>query len=223
LPFQHPQLVPHRARQSARTGTTEPRIDGFESPDEVEYLGAGIRASRRRAEVGAASKGAVLINHTGAVFAQHRTRAVVALGHRLSSGSSQSPRGQHRLAPRELRRASGELEMAALSAADARALDGAVFQFPVDGADFFECLATEDLGLVGRSGKFFWFHFKSRQFGLAAKEHKELKKNGRMEAFCFVETVLTGRYEIMKTGRKRRLVPSQVQFHVFMISYFSVK
>ena len=128
------QLIPNRTRQRPRTGTAEPRIDGFESPDEIEHLGAGIRAARRRAEMGAAAERAILINQASPVFAQHRTCAVVALGHHLSPRSAQRPRGQHRLALRELRRAPGELELAALGAADARAFDGAIFQFPVDGA-----------------------------------------------------------------------------------------
>jgi len=42
-------------------------------------------------------------------------------------------------------------------------------------------------------------------------------------AFCSIETLLTGRHEIMKTGRKRGLIPPQVQFHVFLLSCFSVE
>jgi hypothetical protein len=50
---------------------------------------------------------------------------------------------------------------------------------------------------------------------LAAKEHK---KNKEQLGFFFVEALLTGRHEIMKTGRKRVLSPSRIPFHVFMFS-----
>jgi diadenosine tetraphosphate (Ap4A) HIT family hydrolase len=54
---------------------------------------------------------------------------------------------------------------------------------------------------------------------LAAKEHKERKKGTEKQpSSCFVEALFTGRHEIMKTGRKRRLTPSHVHFHVFLFS-----
>jgi hypothetical protein len=147
---QSPQLLPYRARQSARTGTTQPRVNGFKPPDKIEHLGARIRAARRRAEMGPAAKGTVLVNHARAVFAQHRTRAVVAFRHCPSPRSAQRPRGQHRLAPRELRRAPGELELAALGAADARAFDGTMGQIAVNGGNFFERRTAQRFRFVGR-------------------------------------------------------------------------
>jgi hypothetical protein len=39
----------------------------------------------------------------------------------------------------------------------------------------------------------------------------------------FAETLLTGRHETIKTGRKKRLAPPLVPFHVFMLSCFPVE
>jgi hypothetical protein len=40
---------------------------------------------------------------------------------------------------------------------------------------------------------------------------------------CFVETLLTGRHEILKTGREENLTLPHVSFHVFMLSCFPVE
>jgi hypothetical protein len=57
------------------------------------------------------------------------------------------------------------------------------------------------------------------------REHKDTEKKRIVLQFlawvCLVETFLTGRHEIMKTGRRRSLLPPQVQFHVFMLFKFS--
>ncbi len=146
------QFIPHRPRQCPGTGTSQPDVGGFQAADEIEHFGAGIRATRRRAKMGPATKGTVPVDHTGPVFAQHRTRAILPFRHRLSSRSAQGPRGQDRLAPRKLRRPPRELEMATLGETRAGTPDRTAFQLAINGADFFQRLTTQRLGRSGRPG-----------------------------------------------------------------------
>ena len=108
--------------------------------------------------MGAATEGAVLVNHAGAVVAQHGARTVVAFGHNFASRGAQGPRGQDGFASGELRRAPSELELAAFGAADAGALNGAALQLAVNGADFLQRFAAQLLLAIGRAKRFFCFH-----------------------------------------------------------------
>ena len=43
------------------------------------------------------------------------------------------------------------------------------------------------------------------------------------QGFKLVETILTGRHEIMKTGWERSWISHHLHFHVFMVSCFPVE
>jgi hypothetical protein len=132
------QLIRDSAGNRTGAGASQARIDDLKASDEIEHFIPRVGTSRHGAKVGTAAEGPVLINRAGAVLAQKRASTVRALRQRFAARRAHRPGGQQRFAAGELRRAAGQPELAAFGQPRARARDGAVLQFPVNGAHLFQ-------------------------------------------------------------------------------------
>jgi hypothetical protein len=132
------QFVAEGRGEGAGAVAFELRVDGFEAADEVDDFGAGAGSAGGGAEMGAAAKGAVVVDEAATVGAEERAGAVGMFRERFAAGGAEGARGEERFAAGDLRDAAGGLELAAASEAGAGAVDWAGFEFLVDGADFGE-------------------------------------------------------------------------------------
>ncbi len=108
-------------------------VDFFKAADEVEDMGAGIGASGRGAKMCAAAEGARFVDEAAGGFrVEEGTGAVGAGGEGFSAGGAEGVGGDEGFAVGELRGFAGELEMAAVGAEGAGALEGAGCKFGVD-------------------------------------------------------------------------------------------
>ncbi len=116
-----PQGVPNGCGQGSRSVAPELFIHPFEPSDQVEHLLPGNDTSRGTAEVGAASKGASLVDHAPArAGVEQGTRAIRAIRHFFASGCPQRMSGHECLAPGEHRGETREFEMTAICPQPAR-------------------------------------------------------------------------------------------------------
>ena len=120
------------------TIAAERGVHFFEPPHEIAHFIPSVRPSRSGAEMRAASEWTRVIDDALADWIQHRAAArffIAGLQHYPPASRAQCRGGDERLACGEHRSPSRQLELAALRAPHAVALDGTLFEVRVDRAN----------------------------------------------------------------------------------------
>lgn len=124
--------------ESHAAAAAEPLVDGFQFMDEVADFLAGVGAAGGIAEVGAAGKGAGIVNGATAVRSEERAGAVGWQWEFFLSGGAGGGVGHEGFAPGEKGGAAGQAEPAAFGAVQAIPLNGPLGEPGVDFPDLKE-------------------------------------------------------------------------------------
>ena len=128
----------HGGGEAHAAAAAEPLVDCFQFMDEVADFLAGVGAAGGFAEVGAAGKGAGIVDGAAAVRAQQRAGAVRRQREFFLSGGAGGGVGHEGFAPGEKGGAARQAEPAAIGAVEAVPLDGPLGEPGVDFPDLGE-------------------------------------------------------------------------------------
>jgi hypothetical protein len=104
---------------------TKVLVDFLKAMDEMQHVFSSIRSTCRRAKMGAATEGPILIDQaTSGEWVEHRTGPIRRGRQGFPPRGAKSFGNNQSLAPREVGRFSCEAKLAALGTKRARALDG---------------------------------------------------------------------------------------------------